>query len=105
MNVTPDMAAAIMADAAIYHGVRRLPVKNAAFPAFRLEIRAKTNRSKMYPKTVMMTATGDMTIFGENDAKIRKIERRSKRLPILAIFAIGKTNRSICLILPSKAVR
>lgn len=33
MNVTPDMAAPIMAKAAMYHGVRRLPEKNPALSA------------------------------------------------------------------------
>ena len=35
MNVTPDIAAPIIASVAIYHVVRRLPMKNPALSACR----------------------------------------------------------------------
>jgi len=42
MKVTPEIAAPIMAKAAIYHGVLRLPVKNPALSARRPESQATT---------------------------------------------------------------
>jgi len=47
MNVTPDMAAPIMAKAAMYHGVRRLPEKNPALSARRPETHATAKRTAM----------------------------------------------------------
>ena len=47
MNVTPDMAAPIMAKAAMYHGVRRFPVKNPALSARRPESHATAKRTAM----------------------------------------------------------
>ena len=40
MKVTPDMAAPIIASAAMYHGVRRLPEKKPALSARRPERQA-----------------------------------------------------------------
>ena len=42
MKVTPEIAAPIMAKAAIYHGVLRLPVKKPALSARRPESQATT---------------------------------------------------------------
>ena len=45
MKVTPEMAAPIMAKAAMYHGVRRLPVKKPALSARRPEAHATAKRT------------------------------------------------------------
>ena len=60
INVTPDIAAPIIARVAIYQVVRRLPMKNPRLSASRPEIYAAQNSRSIYPISVIMVIIGDI---------------------------------------------
>ena len=60
MNVTPEIAAPTIANAAMYHGVLRAPVKKLALSALRPDHQATKNSTAMYASTVMITEIGDI---------------------------------------------
>ncbi len=78
MNVTPDIAAPTIANAATNHGVRRPPVKNVALSPRRDVRHEIKNCTARYSATVTATVTGFMSGLSVLQPKLHKNSRKAK---------------------------